>query len=110
MATMPTRPLHSGRRPRLAAEATTHRRMTRNAATALPLAASGSTAARRAKPSQATTNPTANPPSLAPSVLVRNEAEDAAEGGAEQRDVLEVQPEQLPEPDDECREDGEKTA
>ena len=43
-------------------------------------------------------------------MLVRNEAEDAAEGRAEQRDVLEVQPEQLPEPDDECREDGEKTA
>ena len=64
MATTPTRLLHSGRRPRLAAEATTHRRMTRNAATALPLAASGSTAARRAKPSQATTNPTANPPTL----------------------------------------------
>ena len=84
--------------------------MTRNAATALPLAASGQHRGPEGEAEPGHDEPDGEAADLAPSVLVRNEAEDAAEGRAEQRDVLEVQPEQLPEPDDECREDGEKTA
>ena len=67
---------------------------TRKAATARPVDESGSTAARSAKPSHATTKPRRTRRACPSGNRCGTRPEDPAERGAEQGDVLEVETEQ----------------